>query len=150
MNQKDVMRFWSKVNKRDEDDCWEWQAGKLPQGYGLFKIQGLTQRAHRLAYQLSRHNIPDGLFVLHSCDNPPCVNPKHLFIGTHQDNMNDMKRKGRLPNRIGENNYNAKLSKIQVEEMRQLKAAGVTYQELMKIYGISNGQVSNIITGKNW
>lgn len=89
-------RFWQKVAKGIESACWPWQARKLKQGYGQFQIRrGLWKYAHRMAWELTHGNIPEGLHVLHSCDHPPCCNPKHLWLGTHQQNMADMKLKGR-------------------------------------------------------
>lgn len=91
-------RFWSYVDTTG--DCWEWTGGQIRMGYGHFKPGGQrgTVKAHRFSWQLAFGQIPDGLFVLHHCDNPPCVRPAHLFLGTHLDNMADKKAKGRIPN----------------------------------------------------
>lgn len=97
----DKARFWSKV--KDTGYCWEWQAGKSTHGYGMFKANGIYAAASRWAYQIIYGNIPDDLHVLHKCDNPGCVNPFHLFTGTHQDNMLDKAKKGRS-RKIGRNN----------------------------------------------
>lgn len=86
-------RFWSKVNRTDT--CWLWTAGKNNHGYGTFKLNDKPRKAHRIAYELSVGPIPHGLNVLHHCDNPPCVNPNHLFIGTQEDNVRDMTFKSR-------------------------------------------------------
>lgn len=98
---KDVARFESKFVKGHKDDCWEW-LGKVF-GYGKFAIGSKYRRSHRLAYVLYVGAIPRGLFVLHSCDNRCCVNPNHLWVGTQQDNMDDMVTKGRqaIGNRNG-------------------------------------------------
>ena len=97
-------RFWEKVDKSGGDDgCWEWIAGKYPNGYGMFALKRQVVRcAHRVAWMLTHGDIPDGLFVLHKCDNRSCVNPSHLFLGTHKQNMQDMVNKGRnhVPKRI--------------------------------------------------
>jgi len=85
------LRFWAKVDK--SGDCWIWTAGRLRQGYGRFD----GQLAHRVAFAFERGPVPDGMFVLHSCDNPPCVNPGHLRLGTHVDNMREMRERRRSP-----------------------------------------------------
>lgn len=89
-----VSRFWDKV--LIGDGCWEWQASKLKQGYGMMRWRGRNRLAHRIALELWTGDIPpDDLDVLHACDNPSCVRPAHLFLGTHSDNMQDMFAKGR-------------------------------------------------------
>lgn len=87
-------RFWSKVD--DSGDCWLWTANRTPLGYGRFSFNGEPQKAHRVAWILTHGEIPQGLNVLHRCDNPPCVRTTHLFIGTIMDNCHDMMRKGRM------------------------------------------------------
>lgn len=87
-------RFWKHVNKLSKDECWEFIPHK-PGKYGSFSINSKHISAHRFSYELHNGPIPDELWVLHKCDNPPCVNPNHLFLGTHQDNVDDMVKKGR-------------------------------------------------------
>ena len=88
-------RFWSKVRKADGDACWAWTGAKRSD-YGAIKIAGDSVLAHRVAWELTNGPIPEGQHVLHRCDNPPCVNPSHLFTGSHADNMRDAFRKGRV------------------------------------------------------
>ena len=89
MTPQDIHRFWEKV-PTGEIGCWNWQSAKRSDGYGVFRIAGHTRRASRLSYELAKGPIPPNAFVLHSCDNPSCVRPSHLRIGSHHDNMADM------------------------------------------------------------
>lgn len=163
-------RFWSKV---DEDGpvclgrgkCWTWIAGKNPKGYGIFGVIGGfgEQLAHRISYRLLVDDIPNGLLVCHHCDNPPCVNPKHLFLGTHVDNANDMVKKGRQSCRgftghatnwnsaCGEKHGMAKLTENDVLSIRsQFSKGGITQIELGRIFGVTKLQIHNIVHRKRW
>ena len=91
-----MMRFWSKVKKTQ--DCWIWTASRTDRGYGSFGLDGKVRRAHRVAYELAVGPIPDGMSILHACDNPPCVNPAHLRVGTQVQNMADELVRGRNHN----------------------------------------------------
>lgn len=152
-------RFWSKVDVRGDDDCWEWKAYRHPKGYGKFKVGKTMPNAHRIAYELTYGKFSDKtvqgnkLLVCHHCDNPSCCNPKHLFLGTNADNMRDMAKKGRStkgkPATIGEDNPNTKLKDIEVLEIRRLYKTGkYTYFELANKFGVSFQHIGGIITKK--
>jgi len=141
-------RFWDKVKKTIT--CWEWIGQKNSDGYGIIYVKGLGMGAHRFSYRLNRE-IPENLYVLHSCDNPSCVNPKHLFVGTQQDNMQDMLKKGRQFYPKGENAGMSKLTKNQINKIRELYKTGKYFQkDLANKYGISQTNVSCIILNKSW
>lgn len=150
--------FWKKVNKTTE--CWLWTAYKTDNGYGYTWDGSRNQLAHRLCWKLTRGEIPDGLCVLHHCDVPACVNPDHLFLGTHLENMADRDAKGRQPkgdqngahtrpDRLprGSKHGQAKLSEHQVLE---IKAAQGRQHEIAKRYGVSQTLVSAIRRGVKW
>lgn len=139
-------RFWEKVDKRGTNDCWEWQGALDRKGYGEIKAGRSRKivRAHRLAWILEHGECPNDLLVCHQCDNPKCCNPHHLFLGTFQDNLADMRKKGR--HAYGEKHGWAKLSDKQVEELREKFATGqYTLAQLSKEYGIQSHHVSRII-----
>lgn len=138
-------RFWSKVNKGDSDDsCWEW-IGPLRTGYGLFWIaDNLKASAHRLSFEWEYGSIPPGMVVCHSCDNRRCVNPRHLFLGTQQDNMADLVRKGRL---AGENNP---MSKLTLEDVKAIRKDKRTHSVLGTIYGVNRRTIGRIKNHERW
>lgn len=153
----DKARFWSKVDKTE--DCWIWTANKNKWGYGRLRMgkRGLDYRnelAHRLSWKISYGYIPPGLCVLHRCDNPPCIRPDHLFLGTHLDNARDRISKGRgfikgsqfiNPRRCGQ-----KLNPEGVRAIRLLLAAGQTHKEIARKTGVSDCLVSKIRNRKIW
>lgn len=131
-------------------DCLVWLGGKDGKGYGLLKVAGKTQRAHRVAWQNSNGPIPSGMMVLHRCDNPPCCKLDHLFLGTNVDNMRDMVAKGRSPRGATEHNVNAKLSNAQVVAMRQRFARGdVSCPDMAAQFGVSPSNAWLILTGRS-
>lgn len=145
-------RFWPKVDKRGPGECWPWKAARDEHGYGMISSgghSGRLLRAHRISYEIHIGEVPADRRVLHRCDNPPCCNPKHLFLGTQAENMADMVRKGRSAS--GERHSQAKLTAADVEEIRRLLAAGeLSQDEIGARFGIAGTTVSQINTGKRW
>jgi len=153
-------RFWKKVHKGGDDECWIWQGRIDKNGYGRIDLsrQDKNRLAHRLSYTLTHGSIPDGLDILHQCDNPACVNPSHLFPGTHKQNMEDRARKGRGIRGqqwydalgVGEDNPNARLSNTEVAEARALWESGAfTQTAIAKRLNVDQSHISNIIRGKS-
>lgn len=132
--------------------CILWTGGRL-HGYGSFSIDKKTRRAHRVAYELFVGPIPDGLFVLHNCprgDNRLCVNPAHLWLGTGQDNMDDMVRKGRQARQKGVDHGNAKLTEADVATIRRRCRDGESQYRIAADIGIRQPAVSRIVSKKRW
>ena len=136
--------------------CWEWTGSKR-NGYGRMIIGSRkdgtrkSMSAHRVSYELEYGEIPDGMEVCHKCDNPSCVNPKHLFLGTRQDNIDDRERKGRNITFIGEEQPRAKLTKKSVKDARWERAyKGTSFQALANRYGVSKKTMQNAINGVTW
>lgn len=148
---KDVERFWAKVDKSGgEDACWIWQGGFTGK-YGCFWINGKNKYAHRIAWGITFGEIPDGLFACHHCDNPACVNPNHLFIGTALENMQDRDKKGRHVPHKGTDNGNSKLTWDQVREIRRIyREEHVSLTQLGKRYSICIPHIWAIVNNINW
>lgn len=141
-------RFWPMFEERGEADCWPWKRAIDREGYGRFTFEKKRKFAHRIAYLLAYGEIPRGLKVLHRCDNPICVNPAHLFLGSHQDNMSDRNGKGRTAK--GERNGRAKLTESQVGEIRDWRKVGASYRSIASRFGINDKTVRQICSGKLW
>jgi hypothetical protein len=144
-------RFWSKVDMTG--DCWLWTGSRVGIAgfeYGQFAITPTRRvHAHRYAWLLTRGDT-NGLNVLHSCDNPPCVKPAHLFLGTQGDNMQDKSNKGRGRSPIGEDNGLAKLTEETVIQIREASASGVINSELARQFGVGGGTIAAIVTRRTW
>lgn len=143
-------RFDRKWIRDKNSDCWIWSGAVSIYGYGLMSVNSNMGAvyAHRLSWMLKNDKIvPDGMHVCHKCDNPPCVNPDHLFLGTHQDNMDDMYKKGRARRNRGSKNHASRLTESDVIEIRDSKVSG----SLMAIkFGVSRQLVSLIRQRKLW
>lgn len=143
-------RFWPKVSRPvDPHACWRWKAYRNPAGYGQLnrglRGEGLAL-AHRLSWELHYGPVPDGLLVLHHCDNPPCVNPSHLFLGTYKDNAQDAAQKGRM--HPGALTGGAKLTADIVRIIRAHR--GVSQRTLAVLYGVDQSTISQIISRRRW
>ncbi|MBE5251590.1 HNH endonuclease [Mixta sp. Marseille-Q2057] len=138
----------------EQTGCWEWQRHTNNAGYGKLTINGRGVYAHRLAYQLVKGELPEGLDAMHSCDNPKCINPEHLVAGTRSQNMKDCSARGRakIPTSIkrGESNGAAKLREVDVRSIKRLLEKGCTQREIADRFGISQSQVSHIKLGRAW
>lgn len=144
-------RFWSRVNKGEPNECWEWTGPPNEDGYGIIFLSGARRRkvgAHRMSYQLHYGEVAPGLVVRHTCDNPPCVNPQHLLLGTDLDNRRDAVDRNRVCH--GSIHPKAKLTEADVVEIRRLRAAGMTYVAIGERYGISNVAAGRAAKGITW
>ncbi len=135
--------------KKMPSGCWFWLGYLRPAGYGMITDDGGTaQYAHRFSWILHFGLIPINLFVCHKCDNPRCVNPEHLFLGSAQDNLDDMVKKGRSVKGIMQ--WEAKLDENKVIEIRELATKGSSHTELSLRFGISRRQINNVVKRRAW
>ena len=152
MDENTVKRFWNKVDVRSKEECWNWTASKI-RGYGQMS-KGKNKspyRAHRLSWMINRGEIKDNLHVLHHCDNPSCVNPNHLFLGTQQDNMKDMVSKNRQQRVSAEKATGSKLTWKNVNSIRsEYENGGVSMKDLAIKYGVWRATISSVLRNKSW
>ena len=138
-------RFWEKVNKRNLGECWEWDAHIGSDGYGQFWYNGANIHAHRMAWMIRNNSeIPEGMLILHHCDNKRCVNPLHLYLGDYSDNTNDMLERAR-PEMFGRP---SKFSDKNIQSMRNLYLRGVDQNLIAIIFKVSQSYISNLINNK--
>jgi len=164
MTPKRVRRFWSRVVRCEGDGCWIWQGRREEKmGYGRFLFGEGSLYAHRISYHLTVGPIPRGLCVCHRCDNPPCVNPDHLFLGTQKDNIADAITKGRQAKGLthgsvthpglhrGEKNPSAKLTEVEVSQIRALvRGFRITKGDVGRLYGVTGQMVGAISRRRAW
>jgi hypothetical protein len=163
IDQGAIDRFWPKVAKGGDKDCWTWLRGRTHDGYGIFKVGTTAIIASRVAWMIARGPVPDGLVVCHTCDNRLCVNVEHMFVGTRADNNNDRHAKGRSargessgpkrhPETIarGVRKALAKLDDDKVRIMRAMRRNGVTVAEIARTFGVARSAASVAVNGKTW
>lgn len=142
-------RFWPKVDKADGRSCWPWLAGRNPNGYGWFydNAKRAPRLAHRVSWEIANGPIGDGLHVLHHCDNPPCVNPAHLYLGSDAENSRDRISRGRARHAVAEANGKTKLTTEQLQQIRELAVTGMRQTEIARRFGVHSSHVSRILAG---
>ncbi len=155
LTEKDILRFWSKVDIKSEDECWEWLGCKDKNGYGQFGVDKKIYKSHRISWILANGQIPKDnsgygtMLICHTCDNTFCQNPNHLFLGTQKDNIDDKVNKYRQV--YGEKNGRHKLTEKEVLEIKQKYIPRIyTQKQLAEEYGISRQQIQRIVNNKRW
>lgn len=145
MTAGDLDRFWRRVDKAGPNGCWVWTGGCSNTGYGSFSINGKNYATHRLSYAMHKGVVPVGAHVMHSCDRPRCVNPDHLFTGTHADNMRDKRAKGRAQRLSGALNGKTVVSADLAKRIYLTAKAGKLKQrEIAELFGVSRAMVADI------
>lgn len=150
---KDKQRFWAKVAIVDTGMCWNWVGSKDRAGYGLFRLDGKSRRAHRVSYMLKSGTLPPSeMHVMHACDNPSCVNPSHLTAGSPMDNAHDMFRKGRgvVPNNVGANNPMSKFSDFDIFFIRAWRRSGHKLADIAGAFHTDQSTISKICRRETW
>ena len=139
-------RFWNNV--LEENGCWIWQGTVSTNGYGAITLDGENRPTHVLSYEQANGNIPDGLFVLHKCNRKLCINPEHLYVGTHNDNMKDLSDSGVLR---GSGNGKSILTESDVLKIKELIASRmITYNNIAQQYGVKRQTIKDIALGRTW
>ena len=155
LSKDDERRFWSKVAKAGEDECWNWTGAKSKNGYGSFALWSRRYSAHRVScFIYAGGAIPKTMIVRHKCDNRLCVNHKHLEVGDHADNSWDMVKRGRsrlcASSGYGEANHAAKLTADDVAAIRTMIGKGKTNKEIARLFGVTHQAISCIKLKKSW
>ena len=134
------MNLWNRIQK-DANGCWHWTGAKSSWGYGQIGVNNRILYVHRIVWEQINGAIPEGMFVCHTCDNPACVRPNHLFLGTPGDNSRDMVLKGRAC---------FKLTKEQAKEALERRQQGEEYKSIGRSYGVTGAAISALVRGKTW
>lgn len=145
----DIDRLKAKISVNEANDCWEWQASLNTNGYGQFRFRNRPQQAHRVSWVLHHGEIPAGLYVLHKCDNPLCINPDHLFLGTQAENIADAmsKDRWRTPRPVGESHGNAVMTE---DDVRAIRASSEPSRRIAKRYGVTQSAIQHIRKRRSW
>lgn len=144
---KDRLLYYTNVPE-DPNACWIWQAHKNPAGYGDFYIEDVRYSAHRTSYEVFNGPIPKGVHVLHRCDNPSCVSPRHLFLGDAKVNSDDKRKKWR--HIYGKKQWRAKLTDEKVRQIRELAKQGVHVNEIAMRFGMTQAPIRDVICRRSW
>lgn len=144
--------FWRRVAVASESECWLWTGGKSRTGYGQTTFNYQHRLAHRVSWELTHGEIPDGMMVCHRCDNPACCNPEHLFIGSNSDNQLDsvLKGRSRAARQNGSTNHCARLTESQVIEIRRRRTSGEKGIDLAREFGVSQSALCQAYKGTTW
>ena len=150
-----LIRFWSKVSVQDGEACWPWIASVDSHGYGAFRVAGFrASAASRISYIIANGDILNGKLVCHKCDNPRCVRPDHLFLGTKRDNIFDWYSKGNAPVGAvatrGTDHHNAKLDKEKVIEIRHRHSCGASKRSLARAFGVHKETINQVLNRETW
>lgn len=146
----------SKINKDVVNGCWNWQGATGFKGYGRIKFEQKVYLSHRISFLVFHGEDPGKLFVCHKCDNPSCLNPDHLFLGSRSENMKDCSAKGRLYKNkkedvvFGEDVGSSKLKNSDIEKIRNLLADGWKQARIARLFGVNRSQINRIFSGKSW
>jgi hypothetical protein len=143
--------FWRHVDMRRINECWPWTGARYTAGYGRIRRGSVQRAAHREAFEIAYGNpVPRELMVCHLCDNPPCCNPAHLFVGSATDNNRDRMNKGRNGDTRGERHPAAKVSASDVLEMRRMRASGALFKEIGARFGVTTQAACFAVNRKSW